>query len=288
MGVEKLEIDQLRVAAIRFLNPAPLMWDFEHPPLAAALTKRFQLEWMLPSACADYLAHGRAEIGLLPIAALPHNPELRILPGCVIAAKQRVRSLLFVHRANQTVQEIRTVAADMASRSTLAYARILLNRWNNPSAAYVPMRGDLDAMLHRADAAVLIGDPALLAYENRAKRTGEKLVYLDLAEEWRKITSLPMITAVWGVGLAGGSLSVENIAEDFIASRDHGLQNIDTIVQEWSQRVALSPESIRSYLTENIHYKLDEECVEGMRAFFRLAAEHKVLPPYEGSLEGLI
>ena len=82
---------RLRVAAINFLNPAPLMWDFEHPPLAAPLAERYQIDRMLPAECADRLASGQAEIGLVPIAALAANPGLRILPGCTIAAKGRVR-----------------------------------------------------------------------------------------------------------------------------------------------------------------------------------------------------
>src|SRR5580704_12761646 len=106
---------RLRVAAIRFLNPAPLMWDFEHPPLNAELGQRYDLQWMLPSECADHMASGIADIGLVPIASLATMPGLRILPGCTIASKGRVRSLLLVRRANQLLANLRSVAADMAS-----------------------------------------------------------------------------------------------------------------------------------------------------------------------------
>ena len=68
---------RLRVAAIRFLNPAPLMWDFEHPPLSTDLAQRYDIQWMLPSQCADQLADGAADIGLVPIAALATTPGLR-------------------------------------------------------------------------------------------------------------------------------------------------------------------------------------------------------------------
>ncbi|MFP5204461.1 MAG: MqnA/MqnD/SBP family protein, partial [Acidobacteriota bacterium] len=87
---------RLRVAAIGFLNPAPLMWDFEHPPLDAALARRYRIDRMVPSECAARLASGRADIGLIPIAALATTPGLQILPGCTIASKDRVRSLLLV------------------------------------------------------------------------------------------------------------------------------------------------------------------------------------------------
>ncbi|MGA3345307.1 MAG: menaquinone biosynthesis protein [Terracidiphilus sp.] len=279
---------RLRVAAIGFLNPAPLMWDFEHPPLNAPLACRFQIDRMSPADCADRLASGAAEIGLVPIAALATTPSLRILPGCTIASKGRVRSLLLVSRASQPLQALRSVAADIASRTTLAHARILFKHWDNPEVPFLPLAADLDAMLQRADAAILIGDPALLALEERAnrfERTGELLVYHDLAQEWHALTGLPFVSAVWSTNVWGSPL-VESIAEDLIQSRIHGLENIEALVAEWSRRMPIPEETIRTYLTTNIHYILDGECIEAMRVFFRMAAEARVLPEYSFSVEG--
>ena len=264
------------------------MWDFEHPPLNAALATRYRIDWMLPSECADRLASGKADIGLVPIAALASTPGLRILPGCTIASKGRVRSLLLVRRANRPLSALRSVAADTASRATVAYSRILFHKWGNPDVPFLRMAADLDAMLDRADAAIVIGDPALMALEERAnrfERTGEDLVYHDLAWEWRTLTGLPFVSAVWAAG--PGCLLDERAAEDFIRSRDHGLQNIDTLVAEWSRQMPLQAQTIQAYLTTNIHYVLDEECQEGMRGFFRMGAEAGALPAYEFSLSEL-
>lgn len=277
---------RLRVAAIDFLNTVPLMWDFEHPPLSGSLALRYRIDRMSPSECAVRLAAGQADIGLVPIAALATTPGLRILPGCTIASKGRVRSLLLVRRASQPLPVLRTVAADTASRTTLAYARMLFHKWGNPEVPFLPTAADLDAMLARADAAILIGDPALFALEERAnrfERTGEELVYHDLAEEWRALTGLSFVSAVWGA--AHGGILDESVANDFVQSRIHGLQNIDALVTEWSTRVPIPEETIRSYLTANIHYILDEECIEGMRGFFRMAAELRVLPEYSFPLD---
>jgi len=279
---------RLRIAAIRFLNPAPLMWDFDHPPLNASLAARYEIHSMLPSQCADALASGAADIGLVPIASLAVIPGLQILPGCTIASKGKVRSLLLVRRASQPLAALRSVAADTASRTTLAYARILFHKWSNPDVPFLPMAAELDAMLDRADAAIVIGDPALMALEERAnrfERTGEELVYHDLAEEWHALTGLPFVSAVWGAAHGGllekGINAIEPIAQDFIRSRDHGLSNIDALVTEWSDKLAISAQTIQSYLSNNIHYILDEDCLEGMRGFFRIAAEAGVLPKYD-------
>ncbi len=262
------------------------MWDFEHPPLSDALARRYRIDRMAPSACAERLASRESDIGLIPIASLPTTPGLRILPGCTIASKGRVRSLLLVHRAGQPLKAIRSVAADTASRTTIAYTHILFHKWGNPEVPFLPLAADLDLMLERADAAIVIGDPALMALEerqNRFERTGEELAYLDLAGEWRALTGLPFISAVWAA--APGSLLDESATEDFIRSRDHGLANIDALVAEWSKRIPIPEQTIRSYLTANIHYVLDEECVEGMQGFFRMAAECGVLPPYTLALD---
>jgi chorismate dehydratase len=284
------------MAAIGFLNPAPLMWDFEHPPLDAQLALRYQIDRMSPSECAARLASGAADIGLIPIAALATTPGLRILPGCTIASKGRVRSLLLVRRASQRLHELSSVAADMASRTTLAHARILFHHWSNPDVPFLPAVADLDSMLQRADAAILIGDPALLALEERAnrfERTREALVYHDLAEEWHTLTGLPFVSAVWasapmnpGADAPGASHlgTWESTTTDFIQSRIHGLENIDSLVAEWSGRIAIPEQTIRAYLTTNIHYVLDEECLEAMKVFFRLAAQTGALPEHSFSV----
>jgi chorismate dehydratase len=284
---------RLRVAAIQFLNPAPLMWDFEHPPVQEDLSTRYALDFMLPSQCADRLATGAADLGLVPIAALATTPGLQIVPGCTIASKGKVRSLLLVRRAKQELRQIRSVAADTASRTTVAYARILFHKWGNADVQFAPRLADLDAMLERADAAIVIGDPALLALEERAnrfERTGEELVFHDLAEEWRALTGLPFVSAIWGAAHGatawGGSLE-ERVARDLIESRDHGMAHVDELAAEWARRIPLTEQTIRTYLTENIHYVLDEECIEGMRGFFREAAQVGVLPAYELAADSL-
>ena len=147
------------------------------------------------------------------------------------------------------------------------------------------MPADLDAMLARADAAIVIGDPALFALEeraNRAERSEEELIYHDLAHEWRAQTGLPFVSAVWGV--APGVPFDQRIAEDFIRSRDHGLANIVALAEEWSKKMPLSENTIRHYLSQNIHYVLDDECIQGMRGFFRMAAEAGILPAYQPAL----
>ena len=86
----------------------------------------------------------------------------------------------------------------------------------------------------------------------------------------------------WGGDL--DSETWESTITDFIQSRIHGLQNIEALVAEWSGRIAIPEQTIRAYLTTNIHYVLDEECLEAMKVFFRMAAQAGALPEYSFSV----
>ena len=275
---------RVRVAAIAFLNPAPLMWDFEHEPERSLLRERYQLGYTTPSGCAAELAAGEADIGLVPVAAYATTPGLRIVPGCTVASLDRVRSILLVVRS-ASVDAVRTVAADTSSRTSFAYTRVLFERFWKVPALFVPHPPQLEAMLAIADAALLIGDPALLALEDkdaREARTGEHLLYLDLAHEWHTFTGLPWISAFWALragGLEETNMPAEELVGGLQSSRDHGLAHIEDLVAEWSTRIPVAAETIRFYLTHNIHYLLDEACLQGLQAFYRYTAECGVLPP---------
>jgi chorismate dehydratase len=272
----------LRVAAINFLNPAPLMWDFEHPPLAADLASRYTLHYTQPSLCAAELLAARADLGLIPIAAL--TPELAIVPGCTIASLDEVRSIQLILKKNHTLASVKTVSADTASRSSLAYTDILFRRFANNRPTFLPAAADPIAMLQQADAAILIGDPALLAIEAREQIESAvgPCTWLDLAHEWRTRTNLPWVAAVWAVrpeALGSPRITAAQLVEDLEASRNHGLLHIEQLVEEWTPRIAIPPSTIRHYLASNIHYVLNTDCVRAIELFRQYAAEADVLPP---------
>jgi chorismate dehydratase len=258
------------------------MWDFEHPPLNTELAQCYSLHYTQPSLCADELLAGRADLGLIPIASL--TPDLAIIPGCTIASLGEVRSIQLIVKSPHTLSTINTIAADTASRSSLAYAEILFRKFLNIHPTFLPAAADPIAMLQHADAAVLIGDPALLALEAREaiEKTVGPCQWFDLAREWHTRTNLPWVAAVWAVRpevLGPSTLTSTQLTQDLEASRNHGLEHIDQLVEEWTPRIAIPPATIRHYLTRNIHYTLDPDCVRTIELFRRYAAEVDVLPP---------
>ena len=275
----------LRVAAISFLNPAPLLYNFEHPPTAATLAANYTLHYTTPANCAHELLTGAADLGLVPIASL--TPELAIVPGCTIASLDEVRSILLLvknpHKLPtfEALRQVRTIAADAASRSSQAYAHILFEHFHQTHPTFLELPADPTSMLARADAALLIGDPALFARESRSTLDpNNQLLWLDLAQLWRQHTNLPRVAAVRAIRpQALTTLTPTQLIADLTASRDAGLAHIDDLVREWTPRLAIPPNTIHAYLTQNIHYTLDPACLQAIHLFRKLAAEIKALPP---------
>jgi chorismate dehydratase len=259
------------------------MWDFDHPPLASALAARYLVHSTQPSQCAVELIEGRADLGLIPIASL--TPSLAIVSNCTIASLDAVRSIQLIVKGPYTpLGTLRTVAADTASRSSLAYAQLLFRKFIGSDPTFIPAPADPIAMLRQADAALLIGDPALVALESRAQieSTVGPCLWLDLAHEWHTRTRLPWVAAVWAVrpeSLAASSITAAQLTADLQLSRDHGLAHIENLVEEWTPRIAIPPATIRHYLTHHIHYTLSPACIDAIALFRRYAAEAALLPP---------
>ncbi len=264
---------RLRISAISYLNTAPLMWDFEHGGLEHKAGREFDISYTLPSTCAQSLAEGTADIGIIPTAAYSEIPGLQILPDVAIASRRAVRSILLVSKV--PLEDVRTVALDTSSLTSVALTKVLFAKWLGGGRTFSPMAPEIDQMLSGHDAGLLIGDPAL-------KIDRKRYHTLDLAEEWIRHTGKPFVFAFWAVrsdALAEAAPSLD-LPAVFQNSRDHGLEpsSVNLIAREWAPRLDISEADVKSYLTQNIHYKLDTGCLEGLQLFYRYAAEIGALP----------
>jgi len=243
------------------------MWSFEHEP-TPELRQNFEISYTVPSACARALNGGTADIGIIPAITYATIPDLLVIPDIAIAARGPVRSILLISKV--PIERIRTVATDSSSRTSVALTRVLLTNWYGGGRELREMSPDLAAMLASCDAALLIGDSALLA------ATDGYYVY-DLAELWQRHTGKSFVFAVWAIRRSALAevASEWKIATAFQQSRDAGIQpeNLQTIASKWSVRLGLSREYIVSYLTDNIYFHLDQACLDGLKLFYECAAE---------------
>jgi chorismate dehydratase len=246
-----------RVSAVSYLNTSPLVWGMLH----GGQRDLFDLEFRLPADCADHLASGAADIGIVPSFELTRQ-DLEIIPGQGIACHGAVRSILMISRP--PAAQIRTLALDSSSRTSVALARVILERRYGAVPQTVSHAPNLGAMLRIADAALIIGDPAL-----RIDPVSLPWHVYDLGAEWVEMTGLPMVFAVW----AGrkGTVTPEVVAA-FQESCRYGLERLEEIVVVESSARGFAPDLVRDYLRRHIVHKLGPRDYQGLELFLEYAS----------------
>ncbi|MFZ3199540.1 MAG: menaquinone biosynthesis protein [Candidatus Acidiferrales bacterium] len=280
---------RLRISIVEYLNTAPLVWGFTEGPLAG----KYDLSFDVPSECAEALRVEDVDIAIIPSIEWLRMDDIVVLPDMAIAAKGEVRSILVV--AKRPIEVAKRIALDTSSLTSTALVRMLAaERWNiQPefiAAPPVPPE-----MLKEADAALVIGDPALriaLKLDALASQAPsdeccqgdpedmpvpgfEMLFIYDVAHEWRQMTEKPCVLAVW----AGRRDAVTpEVVADFQASKRYGLARVREIAEAASLQLDLPPSALERYLTENINYDLDAENLAGLQLFFEKAAAMGLAP----------
>ena len=246
---------KLRVEAVSYLNSAPLFWGMLHGPQRDEV----DLSFAIPSRCSDHVEQGSADVGLVPLAEIARQ-QLEIVPGLGICCRGAVRSiLLFSHVA---WRDIRTLAADLSSRTSVQLARFILRERYGIEPRMSACEPVLEQMLSGSDAALIIGDPAL-----RLRPDQLPFESLDLGAEWLSLTGLPMVFAAWA-GKPG--LRVDEIERLTRASYDFGRTRMAEIVNRAPAEHGVEISLADRYLREHIQYELGAAEQEAMRTFLRL------------------
>lgn len=251
-----------KVSVVQYLNAVPLVWGM----LKGVQQGRYALEFMTPAACADAVRLGKADLGIIPSIEYQRLDRAQVLSGISIASKEEVKSVLLLSKV--PIEKIQTVAVDNSSRTSAALLRILMRKFYSRWVNVTPSAPKPAQMLKRADAALVIGDPAL-TYDGQVPE-----VY-DLAAEWKKFTGLPFVFALW---VGREEAKVGRYRKDFEDSRDYGLAHIDAIAAEYAPKLNMQPPGVKAYLTQNVDYSLDEENRKGLRLFYKLAREAGIIP----------
>jgi chorismate dehydratase len=255
----------LRISLVDFLNARPLTWGLLHEPPPGVSVSRD-----VPSACAEKLASGEADLGLIPSIEYQRIPGLRVVPGLGIAASSEVRSVLLVSRVSR--EKIASVDLDPASRTSAALTRILLKRVYGLSPEYREAKGERRKAKSgepESDAKLIIGDPAL-----KTRLNGQ--VVLDLAAEWRAFSGHPFVFAFWAVRAESAGPEVTRLLR---ASYDAGLRGFGALAAEEAEQTGLSRPVVEDYLRHALHYELDAGDFAGLETFYRLAAEDGLIGP---------
>ena len=248
----------VRLGAVSYLNTRPLVEGLDARPDVA-------LRFDVPARCADLVEAGEVDLGLVPIIEYArHADDYAVVPDVSIASLGAVDSVALFTR--QPIERVTSIALDVSSRTSAGLVRLLCARHFGIRPTFLPAAPDIRTMLDSADAALLIGDPAL--FLDPASVGAEKI---DLGLAWRAMTGLPFVWAVWAGRAGAASPAVCRLLYD---TRRRGVAAIDAIARREKPDDAAAQALIARYLRDTITYGLDAPLLAGARAYFDgLAAE---------------
>jgi chorismate dehydratase len=252
----------LLLGAVGYLNARPLTWALDRSP------KRWRVRYDVPAVCASLLAAGRVDLGLVPSIEFLQSEDYRLVPGVGIGSYGPVFTVALYSRV--PLEEIRQVALDLSSRTSVALIRILCERHFHIDPTFVPRPPDLRAMTAVCDAALLIGDPA---FEVDHHSLG--LTKIDLGAEWTAFTGLPFVYAAWtGPRRRVSPADVEGLQQ----AQADGLAAVDAIATEYGGADEAKVARAKAYLIGNMRYGLGEAEAEGLQRFLNYAFELGLAP----------
>ena len=246
----------LRIGAVSYLNTKPLVYNLQ------ALAGDVKLSFDYPSCLADGLADGALDVALIPSIEQLQHPEYRIVSNACIACRGPVMSVKLLSRV--PLAEIRSLALDQGSRTSVALAQILLKKRFGliPRCSSLPLgtpMGDVST-----DAVLVIGDRAIHPPADGF------VAEWDLGQQWWQWTKLPFVFAAW---IARPDARVGNLAAALEAARDAGIAHLRQIAEREAPLVGLELDACHAYLRDNLHFNLGAEERRGLQLFFQYATE---------------
>lgn len=245
-----------KVCAVSYLNTVPLIWG----AVEGAQKHEIDLSFAVPSVCADRVAEGIADVGLVPVYEVDRL-GLGWFPGLGIASRGQVRSILLVSKV--APDKIRRLAADSGSRTSVQLARIILAERYGAAPEIFSAPPVVETMLENADAALLIGDAALAIDPLDCG-----LNCLDLGDEWTELTGLPMVFAVWA---GRHDVLTPPLEASLEASARYGLSQLDRIIESEAARRGFPFALVEQYLTRQVQFLLGPEDEKGMQTYLSMA-----------------
>lgn len=248
----------LRLGAVSYLNTKPLVYGLDAHP------DQFDIRFDVPSKCATLLHEGAVDLGLIPaIEYLRGADDYWIVPGVAIASEGDVASVAVFSK--KPIDQVETIALDLSSRTSVALTRILCAKRWGLAPAFTPAEPDVTAMLARADAALVIGDPAMAI---DAAACG--LLKIDLGGEWDALTGLPFVYAMW-TGRQGAASPAQCAA--LRSAREQGEAHLSQVADQAGQGDTERAGRAFRYLRDNLKYGLGEREAAGLRRFHELGVE---------------
>lgn len=247
----------IRIGAVGYLNARPLTWALDRSP------ERWKVRYDVPAICASLLHSGSVDLGLIPSVEYLQSTDYRFVSGVGIGSRGRIASVALYTR--MPIEDVRQIALDTSSRTSVALTRVLCHHRFRISPEFVPHGPDLAEMTGTYGAALLIGDPAF-----DANHESLGLHKIDLGEEWTAMTGLPFIYAAW-TGRSGAV--TDDDVRALQEAQAEGVRSREAIAAEYGRGDTARATRAAIYLRDNVRYGLGPDEAAGLQLFLDYAAD---------------
>ncbi len=248
----------LDIALVSYINTRPFMDGFEH----VFSKEEVNLNLLAPAKCSVHLQNGQSDLALIPVGAIPDFKQICLMPNYCIGANGPVESVYVF--SQRPIEEIDTLILDRHSRSSNGLARILLKHHWKRELNFLSPNEKYFHLIEDRTAAVVIGDKAIKIRANYAYA-------YDLSAEWKKLTGLPFVFAVW-------AYHTGSFEQRLIHKLDHamewGVNQALESAEKWAKHFNIPLDFARKYLKSCIDFRFD-------------ASKHRALVLYLEELEAL-
>lgn len=225
-------MSKIKISAVSYTNTKPFIYGIMH----SAIIDKIALSLDIPSDCAAKLIDNRVDIGLIPVAAIPHVPNANIVADYCIGSVGAVNSVFIF--SNVAVSEIKTVKLDAQSRTSNNLAKVLLKFYWKKEVVFTT---DTDAV---TDAIVLIGDRTF-------GKQKEYAFSYDMGQEWMNFTGLPFVYAAW----VANKVIPQSFIEEFNKALALGLSSRALVLKELPGREDID---LEDYLLHKLDFELSD------------------------------
>ncbi|HEV2122598.1 MAG TPA: menaquinone biosynthesis protein [Chloroflexota bacterium] len=265
-------MDRPRVGHIQFLNCLPLY----HGLVRDGAVLDMDLTKGTPAELNRLLVEGRLDVApISSVEYLRHADDLLLLPDLTVSSDGPVMSIALVSRVPPAELHGKPVAFTNTSATSQVLTKIILAERYGVSPRSFACPPDLSRMLDEAEAALLIGDPALrVLWQPPAG-----LRCYDLGQEWTALTGCAMVYAVWAVRreyAARAPEVVEAVLAAFQRSLRYSLEHVDEIAQAASRWEPFPAEVLASYFRA-LRFEFSPRYQAGLREFAQRARHHGAL-----------
>lgn len=250
-------MEKIRISAVKYANTYPFIWGLRE----SGFEKKVILETDHPAQCAAKLISQKADIGLIPVAALPQVKDYNIIGDYCIGANEKVRTVMLF--SNCPFEEVETINLDYRSISSVNLTKVLARNMWKREFRWVNTSENFDFVnVGKNEAVVLIGDQCFVSESKFRFR-------MDLAGEWNSHTGLPFVFACW----AANREIEKSFRDEFNKALKLGIENIDKVAAFFAGISVIGQAELEVYLRKNIDYVFDERKKRAMDLFLQLLGQ---------------